>query len=67
MPICFQGFHQAANVHALRTAAHSAMVVDELHGPEPQNFSENVVLVWLNEGEQLLSGVQPLVGTPAIV
>jgi hypothetical protein len=38
--ICFQCFHQAANMHGLGTAAHGAMVVDELQGMRPRNKTE---------------------------
>ncbi len=41
MPICSQCFHQATNVHGLRTAADGAMVVDESQSSSPRIVSES--------------------------
>jgi hypothetical protein len=45
VPIRFECFHQAPDVHGLRTAAHGAMVIDKLQVSSPRNVKKSAAMI----------------------
>jgi len=45
VPIRFERFHQAPDVHGLRTAAHGAVVIDKLQGSSPRNVKISAAMI----------------------